>query len=160
MTSALLGFSRVLALTSTTSSGVLADFQRSASGNLKWIESATACNRIDSKRAEPSTRSRTSRPDPKRPIRSLAMVKCNLTSILQAVHILGFSRWLRCVFRHGYPAESLAINACYRAFQQIDRAQLEPHAAARVERRQRGHPGRQGQALEPDEVLPQHDRQH
>src|SRR5687767_494889 len=103
------GRSRVLALTSTTSSGWLADFHRCESGNLKCMERSAPCSRMEIPTAAPSTRS------------SRLMVKCNLTSILQAFHILEL-------------LASLEEPARERALQLVDAVDRQAHARPGIER--------------------------
>src|SRR5918999_4120494 len=147
-TSAFAGRSFVLALTSTTSSGALEGFQRSDSGSLKWTESSAACSASESPIAAPSTRS------------CLPKIKCNLTSILQAFHILGFLTSVLCGIRHARAglAGRFAVCAGDRAVKQVDRSDLEAYPGARGEGRRRTYPRDERQAFDTHQVLPQHHR--
>ncbi len=66
---------------------------------------AAACSASESPTAAPRRRSR------------LSMVKCNLTSVLQAFHILGFLTSALCCIVHarGAPAKVLAVRGSERA---------------------------------------------
>src|SRR5438034_590797 len=147
-TSALLGLSRVLAFTRTTSSGRFSDFQRIESGSRKCTAIAAACSAIEMPSAAPSTRS------------LAANIKCILTSALQAFHTLGFLARGRQVILHGRGAlaEGLTVHGRERGFQEVRLAYVEAHAGSRLQRRQRGYARYERQPLGPDEILAQHHR--
>src|SRR4030095_14277484 len=116
----LAGRSLLFALTSTTSRELFGAFQRRVSGNLKCIDSRAACSASDRPIAAPSTRS------------CKPKVKCILTLVRQAFHILGFLTSILCDILHpcGRP-QRLFIAAGEGTLDQVGAGNLEPHSRPR-----------------------------
>src|SRR5947209_11072111 len=149
-TSALVGRSRVFALTSMTSSRGSALGERKAFGNLKCTPSRTACSTIDVPNAMASTRSW--------PAGTEGDLMCILISVGQAFHSLGFFVGIRSLFsglRGGL--QRLPVDEIHAALEEVDAAHREPHARTAAHAfGQRRDPQDERQSVESDQIFAQH----